>query len=304
VVSYLLNVSKVDEHLRIYDLSRILMPAVNLTLVCTIWFIYIEIEPSNIFFINIIGTAIGISLLIFIFIKKEVLYKQRETDISWGKLCKYGVQIHGTAVLGLLINNFDKIFLLIKGGMVDFGIYTVAFGASRLIGILPSTLSTVIFSKFAGENTEDLSNATRTTFSLIFLPLLLLTIFLAMFSVFLIPFVYGIEYKESVIPFGILLIECTISGVGWILAQRFTAGGKPGLVFVRQIISLLPLLSLFIYMPPYDISIVLSMMMLLGSVIRLLITFFLYPISLNEPCPDIFPKKKDVKVIYEKLMRK
>ncbi|MBB1360442.1 lipopolysaccharide biosynthesis protein, partial [Pseudoalteromonas sp. SG45-6] len=210
----------------------------------------------------------------------------------------------GTSLLGIFVANFDKVFLLIKGGSIDFGIYIVAFNTSRLIGIIPQTLSNVIFGKYAGANEEGLAKTTSRVFSLIFLPMLLLGILAAIVGELFIPIIFGEQYVSSILPFQILIFECIISGMGWILAQRFTAAGKPGLILIRQLFSILPFLLLFVYLPPFEISVILACSMLLASSLRLVITLFIYPKVFNEARPSFIADKKDYSFIYKTFLGK
>ena len=237
-------------------------------------------------------------------IKEEVMNKKINHSIDWLNLNSYALKTYATSVIGLLVINFDKLYLFVVGGFVDFGIYIVAFGLSRLIGIIPSTISNVIFSSYAGVNEQALAKITSTVFSLLFMPLISMSLFVAAIGSFLILNIYGSQYSDAIIPFSILIIECTISALAWLLAQRFSAAGRPGLVLMRQIISMLPLLSLFIYLPPYNIGVVLASLMLLSSIVRLALTMYIYPRIYKEKRPNLIPTIEEIKFAYKKIMDK
>jgi hypothetical protein len=106
------------------------------------------------------------------------------------------------------------------------------------------------------------------------------------------------------IPFAILLFECVIGGASWTLAQRFNAGGRPGLVFFRQFISVVPVFAALPFLPHEHIHIYLSGLMLLGAILRLAVTLGIYPVVLSEPMPRMWPYKTDVTSALKLLARK
>jgi O-antigen/teichoic acid export membrane protein len=205
--------------------------------------------------------------------------------------------------LGLLLVNFDKIALLNIGTIVEYGFYALAFTTSRLIGAVQEAVSTALYSKFAGKDIAVLSHHVRVSFRLTFIPMLMLATLGAILSPWLIVWVYGPSFEATVIPFAVLLFECVISGASWTLSQRFNAGGQPGLVFVRQCISVLPIFAALPFLPEHNIHVWLSLLMLLGAILRLVVTLGIYPYVLKEPMPAIFPTRSDCRKVLDLLAK-
>jgi antigen flippase len=210
----------------------------------------------------------------------------------------YGISHHGTVVLGLLLVNFDKITLLHIGTIIEYGFYALAFTTSRLIGAVQEAVSTALYSRFAGKDINELSHNVRVAFRLTFAPMLAMAAIGAMLSPWLIVWVYGESFASTTIPFAVLLFECVISGASWTLAQRFNAGGRPGLVFVRQFISVLPVFMALPFLPEQNIHVYLSVLMLLGAILRLSVTLGIYPLVLKERVPDILPTAADCRAVF------
>jgi antigen flippase len=123
-------------------------------------------------------------------------------------------------------------------------------------------------------------------------------------SPLLIPLVYGKAFASMAIPFAILLFECVIAGASWTLAQRFNAGGRPGLVFFRQFISVIPVFAALPFLPHENIHIYLSGLMLIGAILRLVVTLGIYPFVLAEPMPRMLPYRADITSALKLLSRK
>ena len=133
--------------------------------------------------------------------------------------------------------------------------------------------------------------------------MLILGVFVYGLGYFFIPIIFGSEYYDAIHPFGILVFECVISSTGWILAQRFNVSGKPGLVLLRQIISILPLFLISIFPIDGSVVIYISLILLSCSLLRLLITIIQYKFVLNEPIPSFIPHKRHYLYIWSVIKR-
>jgi antigen flippase len=205
----------------------------------------------------------------------------------------YALNLYGAGLLTLVAANFDKVVLLKLGTVTQFGFYALAFGTSRLIGPVQDALSTNLFARFAGKDIGELDRSVRTSFRITFLPLLLLAALGAATSPWSIKFIYGGDFQPVIVPFSILLFECVITGAAGTLAQRFNAAGSPGLMFVRQLISLVPLAAALPFLTIDNALLALPLLMLLGAIIRLVMTLALYPFILREPLPLFLPTFAD-----------
>ena len=304
VLTFFTDITRLEPSLITYNIKQLVYAVVTPILLILVLFSDVKLTTEKAVNVALVSSIFSLLVVFSYVIKKEILNYPINFNINWQFMISYGLKNYGTSLLGIFVANFDKVFLLIKGGSIDFGIYIVAFNTSRLIGIIPQTLSNVIFGKYAGANEEGLAKTTSRVFSLIFLPMLLLGIFAAIVGEFFIPIIFGEQYVSSILPFQILIFECIISGMGWILAQRFTAAGKPGLILIRQLFSILPFLLLFVYLPPFEISVILACSMLLASSLRLVITLFIYPKVFNEARPSFIADKKDYSFIYKTFLGK
>jgi O-antigen/teichoic acid export membrane protein len=215
----------------------------------------------------------------------------------------YSVKYYGSSLVGILILNLDKIIIWLKGSTEQFGFYVVAYSLSRLIAILPEILSIVIFAKFAGIKSSEVSVVTSAIFTLLFLPLLFVVLLIIMLSPWFIPAVFGEEFKLSIIPFMLLSLESIFSAFSWMLAQRFNADGRPGLVFIRQVISIIPIAIVIFYNGNLDLTLSISIALLVSSIIRIYVTFWMYDKVLNECTPDIIPKRGHFELLKKSLKR-
>ena len=298
------DISRLQPGLVVYNLKQITLSTGTVVLILVCLFFgdhFTTFTAVSIFFSSMLLTSVVVTPFVW---KNEVNKKPFDTNIDWRYIYSYGLKSYGTSITGLLVNNFDRIFLLYMGGSLNFGIYIVAYNTSRLIGIIPQTLSNVIFARYAGVDEQGLAKTTGRVFSLLFIPMMMLALVVSLAGTFLIPVLFGSDFSGAIIPFGILIFECVISGLGWILAQRFAASGRPGLVFFRQLVSIFPLFLLFVYLPPYNIGIVLALMLLVATTIRFLLTIFMFPAVYNEPIPSLLPQRNDIAMLVNFARRR
>ncbi len=303
---YFYALSQLQDKLRFFNLMRFLLVVGNLALLLALLVYYEEVDFRKILITQTIVSAI-LTIMGIVWAGKHRIWEGADDSkppVTWKKMLAYGVSHHGTVVLGLMLVNFDKIALLNIGTIIEYGFYALAFTTSRLIGALQEAVSTALYSRFAGRNVEELSFHVRVAFRLTFIPMLTLAAIGALLSPWLIVWVYGDSFAPTVIPLAVLLFECVISGASWTLAQRFNAGGRPGLVFIRQFISVLPVFMALPFLPAHNIHVYLSLLMLVGAVLRLSVTLGIYPMVLKESVPDILPTVNDCKAVFQFLTKR
>jgi len=303
IQSFFMNLSQMQSSLNFVNLLRFLAVFLNFIFLIAI---YLFFEQVNFKYILYAQFFVAIILMLMaaqwaannIFTPVANSYPPRA---SLKKLLRYAFNQHGTVMVGTALTNFDKIYLLKVGTMAEFGFYSVAFLTSRLIGAIQEALNTALYSKFAGKDEKELSHNVGIAFRMTFLPMILIALIGAAFSPWFIPLVYGEKFSPMVVTFIILLFECVVSGAGWTLAQRFNAAGRPGLVLIRQLVSVIPVVICLPVLPRENISVYLSLLMLLAAILRLLITLAIYPTVLKEPIPRLVPYREDMKKLITRL---
>lgn len=287
--------------LKNYNIARTLFPLTNLAALTTAYF---AIESLSIAIV--LQCTLAALVITSVFSLTNLLLENRgATPPSKAsgpmKFIRLSMGYHLNTVSGLLITNIDKIFIFSTGKHHDFGIYAIAFGTSRLIGMIQDSISTSIFSQHAGSTKA--GDAARIAFRITFLPMLILAALGAAIAPIIIPFAFGDSFRQAAMPFGILLFECVIGSSSWILAQHMNSIGRPRLVFARQLISLTPVILLLPFIPQNNITLEISLLLLASSVIRLAVTLTIYPVSLSMPAPELIPNRNDMNLIAEQARK-
>lgn len=300
---YFQNASHIDKSLYFYNLIKVSVPFLNIILLGGYYLFSKNLSTYSFITIIIISTLFSLCVLGYGIFSQEK-NRPTTTSLKLSDITNYSLKMYGASVVGLFINSIDKIIMLTGGSMREFGLYSVAYALSRLVGIIPETISIVIYSRFAGNSEKELARVVKLIFSCLFIPLMSLCLIIIMLSTWLIPIIFGNEYTESVLPFMFLTCECIISGLGWLLSQRFNASGRPGLVLLRQLVSVIPLIYIYFYQFEFNILLTVSLALLSSSIIRLTITMVVYKKVFNEQAPKLYPTMSELKSIFHVIKHK
>jgi O-antigen/teichoic acid export membrane protein len=292
--NYFFLLAQLDSSLKFFNGMRLSLVAGNLLLLLPLLLMYHTVHFMTLLYTQL-AVVVGLTAAGMWWALRHRVWQVRTPvePASLRQVLGYGLHQHGTVLLSLLLLNFDKVILLNRGDIEEYGYYALAFTTSRLIGAVQEAVAVTLYARFAGRDLQQLGDKVRTAFRLTFAPLLLLAVIGAALSPWLIVLVYGQKFAAMALPFSILLFECVCGGASWTLAQRFTAGGRPGLVLVRQLISVVPVFIAMPFLPAQNAYVYLALLMLLGALLRLIVTLCMYPITLKESMPALLPTRAD-----------
>jgi O-antigen/teichoic acid export membrane protein len=302
---YIFSLTQLHSNLHFFNILRFTQVFGNLVLMLPLllWFNVVTFEQILLTQLLVLITITALGLW---WARKHLIWQlkaeAREAVRPWF-VVRYGFHQQGIGLLSLFLLNFDKLFLLNRGTIKEYGFYALAFTTSRLIGAVQESISVALFSRFAGRDEQQLSHAVRNAFRVTFLPLMAMAAIGAAFSPWALTLVYGKSFAGMTVPFAVLLFECVIGGASWTLAQRFNAAGQPGLVLARQFISIIPVLIAIPFLPRENTYVYLALLMLCGACLRLIMTIVLSVTRLKEPMPDFLPTRDDLNLLRRLLTR-
>lgn len=176
--------------------------------------------------ISALLVANGIVVLIQIFAKNRGLLSGGER-VSTRDVLFTSFPFMTANVIGLLCMQTDKALLVWLLPPQEIGLYVAAFAAAGSVNVLSSSLGIVQFSKAAqsapGHGFSDLARLIRRGGLASILGAGLLAVFLP----WLLPLVYGIDFKAATPTALILLPAIVITGLGDIVNQSLRGQGQP-----------------------------------------------------------------------------
>lgn len=222
---------KLDNKLTIY--TRIIT---TLILVCIVSFFNIDVM--------IVISIFGIGLLIDFFLvysklKKEITYRYKLSVKLLKKVSTFGFKAYLSAIFAFLVLKSDLFFVNYYLTKTDLGHYSLAVSFIDYIYILPVVIGTVLFQKLSSLKKNDekynLMKKITFTFSGVYFVFLVIVYFL---SEYLITFLYGEQFRDSVILVNLLLIGIFFMGIETIQVQYLNTIGFPKEIIYYWIIAL------------------------------------------------------------------
>lgn len=303
--TYIFSLTQLHSDLHFFNILRFTQVFGNLVLMLPLVLLFKVVSFEQVLFTQflmlIIVTALGLW-----WARKHLIWQLKaevQAPVRPWFVIRYGLHQQGIGLLSIFLLNFDKLFLLNRGTIKEYGYYTLAFSTSRLIGAVQDSFSVALFARFAGRDEQELRQAVHNAFRVTFLPLLAVAAVLAAVSPWALSAVYGKSFADMALPFAILLFECVIGGASWTLAQRFNAAGQPGLVLARQLISVVPVLIAIPFLPRENTYVFLALLMLCGACLRLITTIVLGVTRFKEPIPDFIPTRNDFILLRRLITR-
>jgi len=289
----------------LYNAVRLYVPAGNLLGILALW----ALGSLS------IGSAVAVCFATSLAVVCWCAYRMRgDLAVNWlapfadrpalKRLFGYGSRVYGVELLGTLYTQFDKLMILSLLAPKDFGLYTVVYSLSRVFNVVQTAVSNVIFPKVTGQTREDIMATVCRTFRISLALMALALVPGVVIGRFLLGFLFGEPFLEASAAFYLLAVECVIGGGSWILASAFNAAGRPGLVAVRQAVALAATVGLCFALAPVCGLNGIALALLLGAVIRLLITVAAMNIVFRQRIAAIFFDKDDVRYLLHFFSQK
>lgn len=234
--------------------------------------------------------------------RRDVFHPRfREIRQAIGNLFHYGIRSYGVDVLGTLAYQIDQVLvvrLLTPAGM---GMYTVALGLSRLLGVFHTAVVTVVLPKAAARPVEEVVALTGRAARVSTAITLTVGAIVAILGAVLLPLFYGHSFMPAVPVFRILILEAVLSGATWILAQAFMAVNRPGIVTILQGTGLALTVPLMLVLVPRYGLVGAAVSLLISTSCRFIFIVLSYPLVLKVSWPDLVVTRRDLVMLLHAL---
>lgn len=211
-----------------YNLLQILRQILFFSLLYFTYLKYDIDDPKLIILISLFAVFIKIIFTIFYF-RIDNLFKNSKISYFYlDKIVKYSLKAHIGVVVQKLNSKFDVIIVGLILPLDQLGYYSIALLFSEFIWIIPDSVGTFLFPILSEGNNKKLKALTTSKINRIVMPLIILgTIFILFFSNFLIPYFYGTEFINSLLPLLILSFGSVFFATSKILTKYFSGIGQP-----------------------------------------------------------------------------
>jgi O-antigen/teichoic acid export membrane protein len=234
-----------------------------------------------------------------------MVFRIRRAGISVGRmrvsvtkrLLSYGIRSYGVDLLGTLALQVDQVLVVSLLSASAMGSYVVVLSLSRMLNVFQTSVVMVLFPKAAGHSKTDVLAMTGKAVRISGLATAICGLLVCLAGPALLGLLYGAEYEAASGALRILVLEATLSGIVFVLAQAFMALDHPGVVTILQALGLslsVPLMILLI--PIYGIYGA-AISLLASTVARLLFVCIGFKLFLKTSAPNLLPEWRDIRFL-------
>jgi O-antigen/teichoic acid export membrane protein len=219
-------------------------------------------------------------------------------------LLSYGVRSYGIDLLGTLALQVDQVLVVSLLSPSAMGSYVVVLSLSRMLNLFQNSVVMVLFPRAAGQTADKVLELTERSARLSTLVTATCGLFVCAVGPFLLKLLYGKEYVSAVGALRILVLEVTISGLVFVLAQAFMALARPGIVTILQGMGLALSIPMMLFLIPKWGVMGAAVSLLISTIARFLFIYVGFRVFLHTRSPNLVPRLSDVRSIAGKFDRR
>jgi O-antigen/teichoic acid export membrane protein len=212
---------------KLFNSLQITRQIIYSILVISAFFLNDVINYKWILTFTIFSVILKIGLNSFKLFKKKLIEFNYSKIISH-KILNFSLKAHFGVIIQKMNTKFD---LLIVGFLLtpkEIGIYSIALLFSEFIWLIPDSIGVFLFPHLSQGNNHSKKANTTARINRILIPIVgFLMIFIPTVCIYIIPLLYGNEFKESITPLYILCIASFFFSISKIITKYFSGIGKP-----------------------------------------------------------------------------
>jgi len=210
------------------------------------------------------------------------------------RLLHYGMRFYGVDLFGALGDYVDQIIVVLLLDPRSLGIYAVAVSASRVLSVISTSVSTVLFPAMAARSSGDIAEIVGVAARVTSVIAAAAAVALALVGPFLLHTLYGEKFDSAVEPFRWLLVDSVVSNFVWIFYQVFAAAGRAEIVTGLEAVGLsVSALSMLVLVPRYGTTGA-AISLLVASTVRLACMLGCFRLIMRLPMPRLILSRSDL----------
>ncbi|HEU4766737.1 MAG TPA: polysaccharide biosynthesis C-terminal domain-containing protein, partial [Pyrinomonadaceae bacterium] len=191
-----------------------------------------------------------VAVLIVIAARKLARSQWRPDPSLLARMIRYGIKFHISILAGAIIFRADLLVVNHFRGPDEAGVYSVATQFGMLLMLLPGVIATILFPRVTAE--QDARGETTALVTRYTAVVTLVCCLAAVPFSFVLPLVYGNEFREATRLLLILLPGVYLVGLESVLVQHFNALGLPRVIPIYWMVTLVVnLVLVFVLVPRF-----------------------------------------------------
>lgn len=283
----LLAIDLGDGNFKNFNLSRIILNPVYLSFLL----IFFLIDFNDIFYFLMALLIANFSVVLY-----RLFLSFRFTNI-FGKLYSLKLIFQNSFRFGLasmidpIIQWADKVLLLFILGAENLGIYMVSLAASSIATSITNSTASISFSK-SSKNESKGSSVFIFFFKISFSLWFLIGSVVIVFLDFLVPFLFGESFNDSILPAKILILASALMGLSKLIDETIKGLGFAFYGVYARVIAFLMLLIVSLLTQPSLIQF--CAIFVVSQFINFIIMMFFAKKNMNFKTHELLPKIRDI----------
>lgn len=291
--------SRFDPALRIFNWLRALGPILATLSLVVVW-VFVALSVETVLALQTVATLCA-GMAGYVAISRLLATRSgpltTDAQLSIPQFLRSGIGFQGIAVLGLFLTHAHMYFVMSVGTLTAFGIYSAAFGLSRMISFIQMSIGSAVFASSAGGVDSRAGASALKAFRLTFLPMILVAGIVAALSPLVTRLLLGPEFDAAAPPLAILAFEAVIAGAAFILGQHLQAVGRVTSVLTRNAFSMIPIILGLVILDASNVVLGMAWLMLTASGLRLTATLFAYHSQHGTEALRLIPSRQDLSTL-------
>jgi len=166
------------------------------------------------------------------------------------ELLRYGIRSYWGSLSWMANARLDQLIMSAFVDLGQLGLYAVAVSYSTVLFPLSGAFAMVLFPRVAGERGKVAERSIRRALRANLLVSSTGALLLALVSPLLLPLLFGIEFRDAVLPAIILLIAIVILGFNYVLSDGLRGLGYPGTTSIAELAgAMTTVIGLVLFLP-------------------------------------------------------
>jgi O-antigen/teichoic acid export membrane protein len=214
------------------------------------------------------------------------------------QVLSYGLRSFGIDLLGTMALQVDQILVISLLSPAAMGSYGVMLSLSRMFNLFQASVVMVLFPKSAGKSAESIIEMAEYSARISTIITGFCCFIVSIFGFSILKLFYGAAYARDARTFRLLLLEVTISGAVFILAQAFMALGHPGIVTILQGTGLSLSVPLMLWLVPRLGLEGAALSLLFSTLARFILVCLGFKFVLKLRFPHLLPTGVDIRLLF------
>ncbi|MBB1039793.1 oligosaccharide flippase family protein [Dietzia sp. DQ11-44] len=296
--------ARFEPTLRLFNWLRALGPTLATLSIVLVW-AFVPLDVTVVLALQTASTLIA-GFVGFLALRRMLggsLQSPSTGGLSVPEFLRSGLGYQGINATGLFLAQAHMFVVMSVGSLAGFGLYSAAYGLSRMVSPIQASIGNVVFAHSVGSAESGRGEAAMRALRITFLPLLILAGLIAAVSPWLVQLLLGREFAAAARPFTILTIEAVVAGAAFILGQHLQAVGRVRAVLAVSALSMIPILMAAVTLDEGNVVVGMAWLMLLASSLRLIATLLVYRKQFGVAVWRVFPSGADCRLVLDLLKR-